>query len=157
MKIKGLVDEDFANYRLPSMFIIMPYYSFKCNMYAGYKCCQNAALSQQPNIEISAEHIIQRFINNPITNAIVFGGLEPMDSFPEVLDFISKLRDFTDADVVIYSGYEKHDLEWQIEKLSQFKNIVIKFGRYIPNVNSVYSEVLGVTLASENQFAERIS
>ena len=157
MKIKGLVDEDFANYHLPSMFIIMPHCSFKCNMYAGYKCCQNEALAKQPDIEISAEHIIQRFINNPITSAIVFGGLEPMDSFPEVLDFISKLRDFTDADVIIYSGYEKHDLEWQIKKLSQFKNILIKFGRYIPNVNSVYSDVLGVTLASENQFAERIS
>ena len=38
-----------------------------------------------------------------------------------------------------------------------FKNIIIKFGRYIPNRNNKYDEILGVTLASDNQFAEKIS
>ena len=36
------------------------------------------------------------------------------------------------------------------------KNIIIKFGRFIPNRPSRYDEVLGVELASDNQFAKRI-
>ena len=45
----------------------------------------------------------------------------------------------------------------QVEKLMDFKNIIIKFGRYIPDRPSKFDEVLGVTLASDNQYAERIS
>ena len=41
--------------------------------------------------------------------------------------------------------------------LSNYKNIIIKYGRYIPNKEKYYNEVLGVYLASENQYAERIS
>ena len=37
-----------------------------------------------------------------------------------------------------------------------FTNIIIKFGRYIPNQKPHYDEVLGVNLASDNQYAERI-
>ena len=41
--------------------------------------------------------------------------------------------------------------------LSLYPNIVIKYGRYIPNINSTYDNELGVTLASENQYAIRES
>ena len=36
------------------------------------------------------------------------------------------------------------------------KGVIIKFGRFIPNRPSRYDEVLGVTLASDNQFAMRV-
>ena len=36
-------------------------------------------------------------------------------------------------------------------------NIIIKFGRFIPNQQSHYDAVLGIKLASSNQYAERIS
>lgn len=157
MKIKGLIDEDFINYKMPCMFIICPHCSFKCNMYAGYQCCQNTELKKESDIEIDAKELVTRYINNPITKAVVFGGLEPFDSWHDLMDFITIFRLNSDDDIVIYTGYEEYMLEWQIEKLKQYKNIVVKFGRYIPNVNTVYSDVLGITLASENQFAERIS
>jgi hypothetical protein len=39
MVIKGIVDEDFVNYKKPSMFIIMPYCDFKCDKEAGCSIC----------------------------------------------------------------------------------------------------------------------
>lgn len=44
----------------------------------------------------------------------------------------------------------------KVEQLKPFKNIIIKFGRYIPNQTSHHDDVLGVTLASPNQKGELI-
>ena len=102
--------------------------------------------------------LIARYIDNDITHAIVFGGLEPFEQFHEVYDFIKELREYgCDDDVVIYTGYYKHEIARDVEKLSEFPNIVIKFGRFVPDSKSRYDEVLGITLVSENQYAERIS
>ena len=43
----------------------------------------------------------------------------------------------------------------KIKELIQYKNIIIKFGRYIPNKDKRFDEVLGVWLASDNQFAAK--
>ena len=58
---------------------------------------------------------------------------------------------------IIYTGYYPEEIDGQIKFLSIFENIIIKFGRYIPNRNNKYDEILGVTLASDNQFAKKIS
>lgn len=156
MEIKTLLDEDFVNYKKASMFIGFPYCSFKCDK--GYKqqVCQNSALAVSKAIDISVGELVTRYINNPITEAVVCGGLEPFDTYPQLLEFIKELRKQTDDDVVIYTGYYKNEIENYINELSQFKNIVVKFGRYIPNKQERYDEVLGVKLASDNQYAEKI-
>jgi hypothetical protein len=38
-----------------------------------------------------------------------------------------------------------------------FKNIIIKFGRFVPNKPHHIDEVLGIELASDNQYAKRIN
>ena len=38
-----------------------------------------------------------------------------------------------------------------------FNNIIVKFGRFIPNQESHYDEILEVNLASPNQYARKIS
>ena len=173
MLIKGLVDEDFVNYKLPSMYIATATCSFKCDKEYGQPICQNSGLVHQPDIEICEDDIVLRYLRNPITKAIVFGGLEPMDSFDELLDFIHYCREswFEDRsfrggayitshimdDIVIYTGYNKDEIADKIDQLKQYPNIVVKFGRYIPNQKKHYDEILGVYLASDNQFAERIS
>lgn len=46
------------------------------------------------------------------------------------------------------------------EKGIEFKTVKdkeLKFGRYIPNQTPHYDSILGVNLASDNQYAERIS
>ena len=157
MKIRGIVDEDFAQYKKPSMFLICPYCSFKCDKENNNQICQNSSLVNIPIIEINNTTLIQRYINNPITKALVFGGLEPLDSFDEVYSFIKEFRQYSKDPIIIYTGYNKSEIINQINQVKQFKNIIIKFGRYIPNRPSIYDNILEKTLASDNQYAERIS
>lgn len=158
IKIRGLVDEDFVNYKKPAMFIAFPYCTFKCDKECGYSVCQNSSLIENTNIiNIDEQIIIDRYIKNPITHSIVISGLEPFDSFNELIILIKSFREKTLDDIVIYSGYNKEEIASYIEELKQFKNIVIKFGRFIPNQEKHYDEVLQVTLASPNQYGEKIS
>ena len=119
--------------------------------------CQNSQIAQQKNIEVSIESIINRYLNNPITQAVVIGGLEPMLQFEEVLEFIKQFRQCTNDDIVIYTGYYPEEIQDKIEQLKQYKNIIIKFGRYIPSRKKRFDEVLGVWLASDNQFAVKVN
>jgi hypothetical protein len=157
MVIKQLLDEDLVNYKKTSMVIAFPYCSFKCEKECGKKVCQNGALATAPNIEIDVETIINRYINNPITKAVVCGGLEPFDTWEELQKLIIELRQKTQDDIVIYTGYKKEEISYAVDWLNLFPNIIIKFGRYIPDQQSHYDEVLGINLASSNQYAEKIS
>lgn len=161
MRIKQLLHEDFVNYKKPSMFIGTSYCTGKCYKELGLPCtiCQNEALQRIETLDISSAKITSMYINNPITQAIVFGGLEPFDQFDELYNFIEELRTEWQCndDIVIYTGYYRREIEKQIMMLVKFPNIVVKFGRYIPNQESHFDEVLGVNLASDNQYAEKIS
>ena len=157
MKIKYIIDEDIVNYKKISMVIGFPYCSFKCETECGVKCCQNSSLAKMPNVEISAESIVDRYLNNPITSSVVFGGLEPLDSWEDVYLLITKLRAYVEDNVVIFTGYKEEEIADKIEALKKFPNIIIKFGRFIPNQSSHKDEVLGVLLASPNQYAKKIS
>lgn len=158
MKIKYITDEDFINYSKPAMFIGFPKCSFKCDIENGQKICQNSHLISLPNVEISKEKIVQRYIDNPITKAVVIGGLEPLDTFTELFELISAFRERTKDDIVVYTGYTETEKYNEVYiGLGHFPNIYIKFGRYIPNQLSHYDEVLGVKLASDNQYGVKIS
>ena len=156
MKVKQIVDTDFSNYKKPSIFILFPNCSFKCDKENGCMVCQNSSLANQPNIEISYEEILQLYRENPVTKAFVCGGLEPFDSFSELLELVQAIRKETLNDIVIYTGYKEEEIVTQLAQLLQYKNIIIKFGRYIPNCDGHYDEVLGVKLASPNQYAKHI-
>ncbi len=159
MIIKGIIDEDFLQYQKPSLFIITPICKcFKCEKEANCPgMCQNSRLAKEQNIEVSYDTIINRFLTNDITEAIVFGGLEPFDSWNDLYNFIRKFRKQSDDDVVIYTGYYKNEIEDYVSQLKQFPNIIVKFGRYIPNQKPHLDPILGINLASDNQYAERIS
>lgn len=161
MRVKIVVEEDFTNYKKPAMFIGTISCGGKCCTEAGIplSVCQNDGWRSGAPIDVNDLDLCDRYTKNSVTNAVVFGGLEPFEQFSEMEEFIHALR-FVYAcqdDVVIYTGYYPQEIERQVKALSHYKNIIIKFGRYIPNRESVYDEVLGVTLASDNQFAERIS
>ena len=158
MKIKGLVEEDFVNYKKPSMFIIFPYCTFKCDKEAGCSICQNSGLANEPDIEMAPIEIVSRYVKNPITKAVVFGGLEPFDSI-WLLRLIIEFRKYTNDEIVIYTGYTEEELDEDgiLTDIKKYGNIIIKFGRFIPNQEKHYDEVLGVELASPNQYARRMS
>lgn len=159
IKIKGIRMEDFTNYKKPSMYIAFPSCTFKCERECGQKICQNSSLVQAPTIETNVKSIVSKYINNPITSAIVIGGLEPFDSEEDLQILITYLRVATQDDIIIYTGYKKEEIQTKeiYKYLLKAKNIIIKFGRFIPNQRSHYDEVLGIKLASDNQYAERIS
>lgn len=157
MKIKGIVFEDFLNYKKPSLFIIFPYCNFKCDKDCGLKVCQNSSLAKEKEIEYSIDKIVNNYIENDITKAIVCGGLEPMDSFDDLKELVGALRVKTNDDIVIYTGYREEEIEDKANDLKQFANIIIKFGRYIPNDKEYYNDILGINLASRNQYAKKIS
>lgn len=155
MLLKTFHDEDFNNYRLPSMIIGFPYCTFKCS-----EClCQNSILAKYKNVDYDTDELIQRYLGNNITKAIVMGGLEPLDSFEDIRDFLNKLRlKYRCNDpVVIYTGYEKEEIEDKIRLLSYYPNIILKIGRFYPNQERHYDDILGVYLASDNQYALKIS
>jgi organic radical activating enzyme len=158
MRVKGILDEDFVNYKLPSMFISTSTCSFKCDRESGESCCQNSSLAQAQAFDVEDDNIISRYLQNHITKAIVFGGLEPFDQFDELTHFVSALRAAgCRDDVVIYTGYNKQEISQEVWVLSAFPNVIVKFGRYIPNSQPRLDGVLGVMLASKNQYAEKIS
>ena len=157
MEIINLIDEDFVNFKVPSMFIIFPRCSFKCDKENGINCCQNSNLATAPTINIDATDIIKRYKNNPITEAIVCGGLEPFDSFNDLYHLAYALRSIDeDSLLVIYTGYTEYELENMdlLEPIIGFHNILIKFGRFKPGQIPHKDELLGVMLASDNQYSK---
>lgn len=157
MIIKQLLDEDFVNYKKPSMFIGFPSCSWKCDKECGMQVCQNSTLASSQIKDIGFKTIVNRYINNPITSSVVCGGLEPFDTWDDLYGLITHLRVSTQDDIVIYTGYYKEEIEEYIDKLKVFPNMIVKFGRYVPNHEKHFDELLGIYLASDNQYAERIS
>lgn len=154
IKVVNVIDEDFSNYKRASMTIGFPNCTFKC----GRQVCQNGTLANAQKVEIEAADLVERYMKNPITEAICFQGLEPFDS-PEVFDLVAEFRDRTDDTIVIYTGYtreEADDRAW-IDFLKFFPNIIVKYGRYVPGQEPHFDEVLGVNLASDNQYAVKES
>lgn len=161
MRVKKLITERFQDYKVPSMYIGCVSCDGKCCLEAGVpiEVCINDQWRKCDAFLIDDRKTIEAYLNDPITAAVIFAGLEPFEQFDEVLEFTRILREeyHCDDDVVIYTGYNKAELTTQIKALSEYKNIVIKFGRYKPGIKSRFDPVLGVTLASENQYAEKIS
>lgn len=163
MKIRGLIDEDIVNYKKCSMYIAFPDCSFKC----GKEVCQNLELASSPIIEITPEKICRRYVDNSLSEAVVLGGLEPFDSPFDLLDFINCLRYKykNDDDIVIYTGYTEEellqtgDLKLRVlyNNIRKYHDVIIKFGRYVAGQEPHFDEVLGVNLASDNQYGKRIS
>jgi hypothetical protein len=160
MKLKKVILEDFINYKVPSMFLITSYCDWKCctEAHCSIDICQNSKIINEPIIDISPQNLYEAYVNNDISKAIVFGGLEPMLQIDEVIDVIKYFREQNINDAfVIYTGYYFDEIEAAICRLKKYKNIIIKYGRFIPNQKPHYDEILGINLASDNQYGSVIS
>ena len=141
------------------MFIIMPHCSFKCDKENGCLMCQNSSLVHEPTHNVDTRLMVTRYVENPITKAVTFGGLEPLDTIEDVLEFVDILRNIykNEDDVVIYTGYTEEELinNKDYKRILEYGNIIIKYGRFRPSQTPHYDEVLGVNLISDNQYARR--
>ena len=70
MTVKGFIEEDFCNYKKPSMFLGAPSCTFKCEKECGEKVCQNSALATSPAKYYMDETLISRYLSNSITSAL---------------------------------------------------------------------------------------
>lgn len=152
MLLSGFEEENFANYKKPSMTIGFPSCTFKCG---GW--CQNYDLASSKRVSVDDAKLVRRYIDNPITHAIVCAGLDPFDSYDMLVRLIASFRKATRDDIVVYTGYDECEVVRLVDGLRVFDNIVVKFGRYVPDDVPVFDDVLGVELASSNQYAVRIS
>ena len=156
MRIKGLTDEDFVNYKYPSMFIAVGNCDWKCCIEGGFdiSVCHNSPLAHAPEYDINIDFLYNNYINNPITQAIVIGGLEPFTRFNDIYELIKYFRDNNCNDTfIIYTGYYPYEILKELKLLNEFDNIIIKFGRYKQNTPSKFDEILGIELSSNNQYA----
>ena len=159
MRIKDIVVEDFINYRLPSIFIASAFCDWKCctEQNLPVETCQNSALAAAPIRDIPDYTLWLVFTGSDIAKAVVIGGLEPFQQIAELFNLIKTFRDHgTDCPFVIYTGYTPDEIQPQLALLRPFGNIIVKFGRYVPGDPPHVDPVLGVLLASNNQFAEQI-
>lgn len=159
MKLKGIIDYDTVNYKEPCLTLLFNYCDFKCDKLNDCVVCQNSPLSREPDIDISGEAIWKMYSENPLTKAFCFQGLEPFDSFFDMMDliiFIRKEKNCHDP-IVIYTGYEKGEDKAVEMFLQHYDNIIVKWGRFIMGQEPHYDEVLGVKLASDNQWGEYLT
>lgn len=159
MKIVDIIDEDFVNYKKPSMTVMFPYCSFKCNKECGKEVCHNMHLKDSDVIDMPVDEIVNRYVNNPISEAIVMQGLEPFDSYDELYSLIYKFTEKSDDDIVIYTGYTEQEIVDKVQGLVMIieaNHLIIKYGRFIPESQSVLDPVLEVTLSSDNQYAKQV-
>jgi hypothetical protein len=159
MIVKEIRDEDFTSYKKPSMIIGFPSCTWKCERECGCRgICQNSALAAALDVEISIQDIVDRYLRNTITKAIIFAGLEPMDSWPDMIALIDEFRKYTEDEIIVYTGYKMEEICKKTYWLgNEYKNIIFKIGRFIPDQQSRYDDILGINLASNNQYAVRIS
>lgn len=153
--LKGIIWEDMVNYKKISTTLMFPTCDFKCGDF-----CQNSGLAAARSEKYDIDEILDAFKNNPITEAIVLQGLEPFDTLWDVYTVAASLKEHNLlCDLVIYTGYNRKEIDpFTIQALTKYTpgNLIIKWGRYIPNQTPHYDEVLGVNLASDNQYAEVI-
>ena len=111
MLLKNIIQEDFSNYKTCSMFLGFPSCTWKCERDCGQQgLCQNSELAKAPSIEISIDRIIAIYLANPLSSAIVCGGLEPFDSWGDLYNFILEFRKVSEDSVIIYTGYNKEEI-----------------------------------------------
>ena len=161
MILYDVIMEDFVNYKVPSTLVAFPYCSMKCNKEQGKKVCHNSTLNHLEALDISADEIVEMYLRNSISKALVLQGMEPLDSPADLRELLITFRKATKDPIVIYTGYYEH--EGAVQSLISFlvayniDNVIMKFGRFIPDKPTVFDEVLGVNLASDNQYGKVIN
>lgn len=169
MNIIFLIETDVVNFWRTSMCIGMPYCDGKCwkdlNARGGnydWSLCHNGGLLKERKIEIPVNELAKKYVNNPLSHAVVFAGMEPLISMNEVVAFIAYLRGACRCDdpVIIYTGYNEDEEPYikfhNLLETAEVNNVIVKFGRYVPDQKSHLDPVLKVMLASDNQYAKQI-
>lgn len=143
IRLHGYLEEDLVDYSKAGMFLAFPTCTFKCAKELGLEpkdICQNYFNINEPAKEYTLEELWEIYDDNPLTESIILGGLEPMDSFDDVLKLIKYVREEKgcEDDIVIYTGYYDLEIRDKMDILSPYKPIVFKCGRYKPRTKVAF-------------------
>ena len=128
IRLKDVV-EVFQDYKKSALLL--------CCVSCDWKCCREAGISN--------------------TDAIIFGGLEPLLQIEEVCGLIEYLREHNvKKDILIYTGYYLEEIDKSIIERLKKHHVILKCGRYIPNRPQKFDKILGITLASDNQYGVQL-
>ena len=148
IRVKTVV-EVFQDYKKSALLFSTCFCDWKCCI-ENPSICQNQKIVRQENIELSFSEVLN-MVNHSFTDAVIFGGLEPLLQADEVVQCIHYLRqNGVSKDIVIYTGYYLEEID--DNTLKHLSGCILKCGRFIPDRPNRYDEVLGVTLVSDNQY-----
>lgn len=143
------VRETITDYRKSTLYLC----GYICTL--GCKDCFHNELKKNHPTTLSIEKLFTDYISTTSCDAILFSGLNWLEQIEELFVLIHYIRsNHINKDIVIYTGYDKHEISDKIAMLSKFDNIIIKYGRFDATLPPRYDDVLGITLASSNQWAE---
>lgn len=156
IEVKGIIWEDTVNYKKICTTLMFPVCDFKCDKENGVQLCQNWGLAAAPTQTVHINGFMRRYIDNPLSEAIVIQGLEPFDTPLALYTVAAALKDFNCTDdFVIYTGYYRDEVGAKLKPLYEVPGrLIVKWGRYIPNQEPHFDPVLGINLASKNQYGE---
>ena len=144
--------EVFQDYKRSAVMFSAISCDWKCCKEAGRDVCQNMKLTKGEIVVLSFDRAL-KMVKDSITDAVLFAGLEPLLQADELVQFIEYLRQKgISKPIVIYTGYYPEEINQETLLRLAKCQVVMKFGRYIPDRPSRFDEILGITLASDNQF-----
>lgn len=161
IELKGIIWEDLVNYKKICTTLMFPKCNWKCDIENGVQLCQNKGLAAAASQWYDIDDIMTTYMHTYLSEAIVLQGLEPLDSPVDCYTVAAALKRWKiNDDLVIYTGYYPHekDIDWIVDSIAYLTpgHLIIKWGRYIPNQEKHYDPVLGIYLASDNQYGEII-
>lgn len=163
MRVRKLLTERFQDYKFPCMYISACWCDWKCCP-DHPDICQNSPVARMPIKDIPDDEILDLYESDPITQAIVIAGLEPLIQANEVIGLIRRAVERNiRTTFIIYTGYTAdeaqaagfHDMLCTTG-FGSGVNVVIKYGRFIPGRQPHLDSLLGVELVSDNQYARQI-
>lgn len=148
------VKEVFQDYKKSALMLGTCFCDWKCCKESGFPVtlCQNHSISKQGFHTVTFKQVLD-YVRKSYTDAVLFAGLEPFMQKKEVLSCVRYLREKgVTKDIVIYTGYYLEELNEEVLEVCENCHVILKCGRFIPNRKPVFDKVLGVTLASDNQY-----
>lgn len=151
----GVLDyaEVFQDYKDSAILFSAIDCDWKCCREYGQSICQNQKMHGQREVILPFSRVLETICNS-YTDAVIFGGLEPMLQADELVQCIEYLRQQgMSRPIIIYTGYYPHEIN--TDTLIRLANchVIMKFGRYDPSYEPKFDDILGITLASGNQFS----
>lgn len=157
IRLKDVV-EVFQDYKKSALLLCCISCDWKCCIEAGISndVCQNHNIAKQGEARLPFDVILNR-VNSSLTDAIIFGGLEPLLQTKEVCGLIEYLRECgVKKDILVYTGYYLEEIDSGVLERLKKCHVILKCGRYIPNKPKKFDKILGITLASDNQYGVQL-